>query len=250
MTISERDFLEIASQELGMDSNEVIKYATMDHHTADRMLAEAWTKLNPQCEEDILRYYTQFPEFTFFHLRFAYGMSEKWINYQLFDKFIKFMPDIKSYRILDYGCGACQVGLTFINSGCIDVTMADLRLPLFRIMKRLLSPYIGDRFLEITEKYPLNNKGMYDLIVCIDVMEHIRDPDLVLKHLVEHINNGKYLYLETFFGGSDYAPYHLCENDKYRDPSIWKEVLKRNGLVEVSMNDVGGYNGLYQVQRT
>ncbi len=246
--VSERDFLVIAGEELGLTPDAVMQYTKMEHYAADRMLAEAWKRLNPQTEEEVINYYTRCPEFTYFHLRFAYGMSEKWVNQQFFDKMIKLMPDIRSYKILDYGCGSCQAGLSFINSGCGNVVMADLGLPLFRIMRRLLSPSIGqNRFMEINKKFPLIDR--YDLIVCIDVLEHVKHPHLVLKHLVEHINPDRYLYLETFFGGSDYAPYHLADNNQFNDTDTWKTTIAGCGLVPVLMNDVGGLNGLYKVQR-
>lgn len=238
---AEKKFLQIASEELHMTPEEVMKYAKMDHFEADRMLADAWYRANPQTEADVIGYYTAHPEFSLFHLRFICNMNESCRNEEFFNKMIRLMPDIKTYKILDYGCGSGQIGLTLINSGCNEVTMADVPLPLFKIIKRMLSPYIGEhRFMEITEKYPL--KTNYDLIICVDVLEHVRDPDLVVKHLADHC---KYLYLETFFGGA-HAPYHLVENNRFIP--IWKDILNSCTLIPVHMNDEGGTNGLYKHQ--
>jgi len=42
----------------------------MEHFAADRMLAEAWWKVDPKTEDDIVAYYTKMNEFSLFHLRF------------------------------------------------------------------------------------------------------------------------------------------------------------------------------------
>lgn len=234
-------FLSAACEILNMSKEDISKYAIMDHFQADRMLKDAWDRVNPKSEEEIIKYYTLNPEFTLFHLRFIYNMDDNFSNSAFFNRIIALIPDVRNYKILDYGCGSGQAGITFANSGCNQVYLADIPLPLFQIVKKMYSGR-GINFIEINEKFSL--KDMYDLIICIDVLEHVVQPDMVLKHLVEHLNNGKFLYIETFFGGYDHAPYHLEENNKFIP--IWKDVIHRCGLEAISINDEGGSNGLYK----
>lgn len=235
-------FIDAAHSVLSLSEEDIIKYARMDQFEADRMLASLWIKLNPQSEEDVIKYYTDNKEFTLFHLRFLLNMDENYRNIEFFTKIKMYIPDVENYKILDYGCGSGSMGLTFANSGCRQVTLTDIPLPLFKIVQKMFGDSGKVIFREINEKYPL--KENYDLIICVDVLEHVKDPDMVLRHLIGHLGVGKYLYLETFFGGSDYAPFHLIDNNKFIP--IWKDVLKVAGLSPISMNDKGGTNGLWQ----
>lgn len=245
--VTEQEFINIASQELGIAPDEVLKYAKMSHYEADAMCRDAWDKLNPKTEEEVVRYYTNDPAFSLFHLRSINGKIGDYLNLDFFNRIEKFIPNIRNRRILDYGCGNGGIGITFANSDCNQVWLADVPLPLFRILKRVLSSEDNKNskssrinFIDITEKFPL--KENYDFISCMDVLEHVVNPDLILKHLVEHLNKDGYLYIDVFFGGA-HAPYHLVENNKFIP--IWKDIIKSCGLDEVSINDIGGANGLY-----
>ncbi len=153
----------------------------------------------------------------------------------------KYIPDVKNKKILEYGAGVCLRPLGLFNLGCKHITLADIPTPMFEITRRAFGSYIGeDKFLKITEKYPLKDK--YDIIFCTDVLEHVRDPDKLLKHLSDHT---KYLYMTTFFGGSDYAPPHLQENNKYAAYETWNSVIHSCGLKPIFMQDQNGLNGLY-----
>lgn len=237
-------FIDAATSVLGLSEDDIIKYAKMDQFEADRMLKAAWDRLNPQTEEDVIRYYTNDISFTLFHLRFLIGMDGGYRNVEFFNKIEKYIPDIRNFRIIDYGCGSGSMGITFANSGCSQVWLADIDLPLFKIVKKMFGDSGKVGFINIDSKYPLVDN--YDLILAIDVLEHTVDPQLVLKHLCDHIPNNKFLYIETFFGGYDYCPLHLRENClKYSDYNAWKKVLDENRLVPIQMNDIGGLNGLY-----
>jgi len=56
-------------------------------------------------------------------------------------------------------------------------------------------------------------KGVYDYVICSEVLEHVWEPEAVLKHIVEHIVPGGYLYLSTFFNDMNgHDPFHLVRN--------------------------------------
>lgn len=238
-----RKYFDIACEVLSMTPEELWKYIGIEHTEADRRIKDAWNKLNPQTEQQIIEFYTKDPSFTLFHIRLYHAADASYQDGGLLAILQKDIPNIKECKILDYGCGCGLGALSLINSGCKNVTLADVPSPLFEIARRALVPHIGEhRFLTLTEKFPL--KESYDLIICADVLEHVRDPDQVLRHLAEHT---KYLYMTTFFGGSDYAPPHLKENNKYAESyEAWIQVVESCGLEPVSLENGCKINGLWR----
>lgn len=218
-----RKYFDVACEVLNMTPDELRKYISIEHTEADRMIKDAWNRLNPQTEQQITEFYTKDPSFTLFHIRLYHSADASYQDGGLLAILQKYITNIKECRILDYGCGCGLGSLSLINCGCKNVTLADVPSPLFEIARRALAPHIGEyRFLTLTEKFPL--KENYDLIICADVLEHVRDPDQVLRHLADHT---KYLYMTTFFGGSDYAPPHLRENNKYAESyESWIKVVQ------------------------
>lgn len=237
------NYFDIACDVLNMKPDELRKYTAMEHIEADRMIRDTWNRINPLTEQEIIEFYTKQPEFTLFFIRLYHNADENYNDPGFVSRLIPYLPDLKQYKILDYGCGGGLGALSLFNNGCKNVMLADIPTPLFEIVRRALAAHIGqDRFFYITEKFPL--KEHYDLILCCDVLEHVMDPDKVLKHLVDHT---RYLFMTTFFGGSDYAPPHLKQNDKYAVSSeAWLQVTESCGLVPVSLEQGCKINGLWR----
>ncbi len=238
-------YFDAACDVLNMSPEELDRRMDISHNDDSIRLKYAWEALNPQTEEDILKYYTDDITYTLFQIRIYRNVStDNCTDMSLFEKLKKYISNIEECKILDYGCGCGTAALSLINAGCKNVTFADLPTPLFEIVRRVQATKIGnDKFLKIVEKYPLKNR--YDLIICTDVLEHIKDPDLVLKHLADH---SRYIYMSVFFGG-DHAPYHLKDTAMKFCP-IWKDIIRSCGMVPIDIEgeDVGGYNGLYIVK--
>ena len=98
-------------------------------------------------------------------------------------------------RLLDYGCSISSftywISKKHIN---IDITLADLPSPVFDFCKHYYSESCS--FINITpDVFPL--KDNYDVILLLDVFEHVPDPLELAKHLVSHLNPGGRL-VETF----------------------------------------------------
>ena len=241
--MSEKTYFDFACEVLNMAPEELKKRTDIEHTEADKMICDEWNAINPQTEQEIIDVYTRHPGFTLFYIR-LYGKFSQYREYQdvgSLQMLEKYIPDVKNKKILEYGAGVCLRPLGLFNLGCKHITLADIPTPMFEIARRAFGSYIGeDQFLKITEKYPLKDK--YDVIFCTDVLEHVRDPDKVLKHLSEHT---EYLYMTTFFGGSDYAPPHLQENSKYASNfETWIEVIKSCGLKPIYLENA--INGLYK----
>lgn len=258
-----KNYLDVACEVFGMSKDELMRYVNMSTHDADIMVRNEWNRINPISDEEIIKWYKECNAFSLFHIRLSWGTHKGTCDPGLFNLLKNFIDVNKliEFKILDYGCGSASGGLGLYNSGCKNVYFADVRTPLFEIAKRALGPWIGmDRFIEIKDKYPLDGMDgiKYDLIICADVFEHVVNPDLLLKYLVEHINrdvdgsnrenkNG-YIYMTAFFGASDYAPCHLKENCEKFNPELWKKIIRDCGLIPVHINEGTVYDGLYTIQ--
>lgn len=227
---------DMACEVLNVSSNTLKSEINISHREADERLTNAWYKMNPVGDEGTTSFYTINLAFTYFQLRLHHTLTCEYRNPEFFEKLYKFLPGIKTMRILDYGCGCGSNSLTLHNYGCKDVTISDVPSPLFKMVRKLM-PFFN--YLAFGEKFPLTE--MYDLIICTDVLEHVKDPDKVLSHLSDHT---KYLYMTTFFGGA-HAPYHLAENNEIS--KRWKEIISGCGLLPVFIEPHTQSNGLFQV---
>ena len=76
------------------------------------------------------------------------------------------------------------------------------------------------------------NMQANDLIFSSDVLEHTLEPERVIKHLIEHMNNGGWMWLSVFMDdmqGED--PSHLRNNtERYNNPNTWHSIVESLGL--------------------
>lgn len=102
-------------------------------------------------------------------------------------------------KILDAGCGIGSYTLLlermFIKA---IVTGGDINKYKLQSCKTIASELnvenVKFKYLNITK---INNNIKYDLAVCIDVLEHIRDYESALKNLCKLLKNGGYLYIHV-----------------------------------------------------
>jgi len=106
-------------------------------------------------------------------------------------------------KVLDVGCGAGMLG-EFCQMAGAAVTFSDLAPE-----RPELKPYVS---LDLQH---LNTKSMAgsDLVICSNVLEHLRYPWYFLDRIRDYINPGGYLYLSwtpwlSPWGGHEYSPLH------------------------------------------
>ena len=74
---------------------------------------------------------------------------------------------------------------------------------------QILSPDKGDPFIE---DLPYQYAGVFGTAVCLNVLEHVRNPFRVMAALYQVLQEGGVLILETVFS----FPYHPSPNDYWR----------------------------------
>lgn len=109
-------------------------------------------------------------------------------------------------RALDLGCGLGVIGAMLSDKGC-EVVFADE-------LDSLLPGYSDVDFREVDiESDALYDLGTFDLVVCSNVLEHLRDWRGFLSGAHRLLAPGGYLYLSwtnwlSPWGGHEFSPFH------------------------------------------
>ena len=132
-------------------------------------------------------------------------------------------------NVLDFGSGIGNYGFTFAHFG-YNVTFADVDSPHLRIVKALSNEMkVNSKFVSL----PSSFTDKSEIIICVQVLEHAKDPEEILRFFYDHLRDNGLLILETFFDDvQGLAPYHLKENmtKGYNNPEYWKQILLSHGF--------------------
>jgi len=194
--------VEIDKEALGDLQN----YFNLDRKHAVRFLesggdldAAYWFCLNPKTEQEVLDFYARSPFCIFNHVYWHGSKYQK----NLREKISK----IARSRILDYGGGTGYLCLKLARLG-MEVDYADVYGRTFEFAKWLFSKKGANvKMLDVLKD---GITGRYDTILCIDVIEHVNDPQSLLKMFSEHLNPGGELFITALHPDvSEYAPMHF-----------------------------------------
>jgi len=147
--------------------------------------------------------------------------------------------------LLDFGCGTGAVVLSWQKnfSSSTEVFLADVD-NLSRDFTRFYAvkhPKLPIRFVDLD----LNSipDGSIDAILCIHVLEHLRNPSEIFKLLDKKIKNGGLVFLEAPWGGH---PEHLAEAPIDWEKNGGKELLKKQYRHIKTMNPFLSFSGIYR----
>lgn len=213
------------------ESTDVIR-SQMD--TSGRDLATEWRTESRDSATDVDDFYKQTDRYLYNLIKFNYGaMYQGWRGAiknlcQQVDEAV----GERGFDVLDYGGG---IGTNLIDVADIPgarLHYADLPGKTFDYARwRFEKRGLDVETFSAEGDNPLGNR-LYDVIICMDVLEHVVDPESVVRTLVDHLNPGGLLVLTvTFFQGED-GPYHLnC--DRYTNESFYG-LVEGMGMKELS----------------
>ena len=119
----------------------------------------------------------------------------------------------KNLRIYEYGCGAADVGLFFaLNGHRVAVSEAEAgMLPL--VKKRFELRNLQAEYFGASAEIPIPSpSGRFDLIVAVEVLEHIRNPMALLENLDSLMDSETLVFLGSFpFNDTNAVGDHLQE---------------------------------------
>ncbi|MDD5073732.1 MAG: class I SAM-dependent methyltransferase [Candidatus Shapirobacteria bacterium] len=174
-------------------------------------------------------------------------ISEKSFTYAPFFKKIREHLKPQS-KILDAGCGEGNVSLILAKNHHrvwgIDLSKKAIALAEKRAKKLNLEKhatfYIGN-----LEKLTINKK--FDVIFCIEVLEHVRNDEKVIKNLFSHLKSGGLILITV---PSKSAPLYKLKSVKKYDTKIGHlrrycqkeliEKLKKAGFKQITLKKTEG----------
>ena len=112
--------------------------------------------------------------------------------------FINLHSPVKGLKVLDVGCGGGLVSEAMAASGA-EVTGIDMgKAPLSVAQLHLLESGLEVEYLQITaEELAEQRPEHYDVVTCLEMLEHVPAPDQVIQACSELVKPGGDVYFST-----------------------------------------------------
>jgi len=150
--------------------------------------AKLWNKKERSTEAQIHSFYKETDYYIYHQNNFNHHKSFFDIAVPLYFQKIGYF--------CEYGCGVAPVTNWLIKKfPTWQYTLVDLPCPTFKYTKWKFKDKKNVNFSVVTtKKLPLKEK--FDVIVCKQVLEHVSKPLTIVKHQVQHLKPGGWLYLD------------------------------------------------------
>ncbi len=99
-------------------------------------------------------------------------------------------------KILDYGCGAGTLAFYLASKG-YQVNGVDISSRAINLAKESANRMRLKNIKFTVVKSIDKEKASYDLVICTEVIEHVKNDSILLRKLFEVLKKGGYLYLST-----------------------------------------------------
>lgn len=162
-------------------------------------------------------------------------------------EFMQKFTDFNGHRVLDVGCGGGVLSEAMAKQGAI-VTGLDVESQAIATAEA----HAAEHQLQINyvcqpiEEYEAD---VYDLVTCMEMLEHVSEPQLVIDHCARLLKPGGYLFLSTInrtpqaYAGviiaAEYMlgllPRQTHDYKKFIKPSELAAMVRAAGLETVSM---------------
>ncbi len=206
--------------------------AQMD--VSGKALADEWRERDRTSEVDVDAFYKQTDRYLYNLTRFnSSEMYQGWRG-AIRNLCQQVSEDVgaRGFDVLDYGAGIGTNLIEVASVPGIRLHYADLPGKTFEYAKWRFGEHgLNVGMLSAEGDDPLKGK-VFDLILCTDVLEHVVDPEAVVRRLIDHLNPGGLLVLTVTFYQSEHGPYHLnC--DKFTNESFY-QLVEGLGMKELS----------------
>ena len=113
-------------------------------------------------------------------------------------EFIRSRTALKGARVLDVGCGGGILSESLAREGAV-VTGIDLAaMPLKVAELHALESNVAVTYrLESVEAHAAAHPAAYDVVTCMEMLEHVPEPDAIVARLAELVKPGGQLFVST-----------------------------------------------------
>ena len=192
-------------------------------------LARSWERADPKTPEEMLAFYASAAPYVWELMQWHASEARRPYWRALETIRDRFAPDTGYTRVLDFGCGIGTDGLFLAEHG-YEVTLTDVDGPAFRFAQhRFARRGLRGRFLPARSTLP-ELEGVYDVVVCFDVFEHLPDPLEAARRLVAALRPGGIMAQQGQFEDDGYHPCHLSNGVSKFSGLRWHIALAGLGL--------------------
>lgn len=187
---------------------------------AARINADFWNMLTPKTETEIANFYEIVPYYPF---ELAYWHMKRGQR-----RFRKQVVKVSFGDVLDYGGGIGDLCIELANRGLKvaygDVPGRSMDFAKWLFEKRGVTP------IEMIDLGKVKLSKQYDVIICIDVIEHVLSPEAVLEDIARHLRNKGRLIITALncAGKTERNPMH------FRMDFNAEELLNSLGILETN----------------
>jgi len=175
-------------------------------HNSGKTVAESWNKLKPNTEEDIVNFYKKTDAY-------VYDLSVESIRptrIEWRDLIFLYLSQFDNKEtLLDFGGGVGTESIFFSNAS-LKTTYYDLPSITSDFARYRVKQYANNDVTFVLDEKKLTS---YDVIVCLEVLEHLVDPIKAMELIYSKLKIGGLVFLSESFNliGDDY-PSHLKQN--------------------------------------
>ena len=155
---------------------------------------------------------------------------------------VNIMKNNNIKTVVDFGCGIGQdsiiASINNLEATACDIDGETLKFAQWRFLKN----NVNIEVVKISNEYPLSKK--YDAITCFEVIMHVPNPEVTIKHLYDSLNDNGLLFI-TYRFLNNYS-LALNKNIKYNDIII--NIINNTGFTlynKIHMwgpeNEIGKY---------
>lgn len=222
-----RDLVEYSNQNYAwfhLNFDEVVWLGRLGNKLNENL----WNILNPTTEEEIKNFYRVIPYYIFslsyWHMqRGQRRFREKVVKYSFGD-------------VLDYGGGPGDLSVKLAEKG-LNVTYAEIQGITMGFARWLFERRGYKNKIEVLDVEKDEEKlwgNEYDTIICIDVIEHIPHPEVILERMAKHLRkNGRFIVTQLKSSGPvEDAPMHFEINFDEGEKLLNSLSVFKSGLYE------------------
>jgi SAM-dependent methyltransferase len=127
---------------------------------------------------------------------------------------------LEGKRVLDVGCGFGGLLIVMKEAGAVHLAGVETdtnRVHWAGVRMRKLGYQADLRELDICREQTVAALGSYDVIFAQDVIEHVADPSVTIRHISRLLRPGGVVYMQV---GNKFSPDQLAGDHHYKLPGI------------------------------